>query len=642
VNGVPFALTGVQGHPLDGGAMCPVGLAAHHMPYHPLRLNGPQRFESKSPDSPLTPVSLSDAIAKIRTELAAAMASGGTVAVLDQRPGRAISDLYKSFLGGFPSHRYIVPPTGVDETIMSLGELSMGALPDAGFDFEHTRAVVSFGAPLLDGWGNAGRMQAIFGDRSAQGRKLIQIESHRSRTARSADLWLPIRPGTEAAVALSIANVIIRESLYAPSIEKAFPDFNAYREIVMRYHPHPVSALAGVTPDAIVQTARALAAGPSIALAGNDPAAGPLPRATSAIIAGLNLLCGNVGREGGIVYRQATPVATSPLLPATRLQDVPDHSISVLIMDAAESGDAFPAPLLEQKLVTGRSVVVLLSPTITSRSAMADYLIPTASAFEGWEELPSAPGSPVTSFAIASPLLPAQAATVDPVAFVNGIASSSDPGVKNAEGLLRRKTDELFAGKSGSLVSAPGFARTPVASVASADEMWSALVAGGCWIGDASAVAPKSLHCVLVQAGAEASITDAARPVKQREGGVVLEPFGMRAALSSGSVSPIMSKIFQETNLRALGGMVLLNPATAAAAGIADRSTVLVKTAQGSMKAQILIDATVMPGVARAAVGPFPNKTSADTELQATGVFALCTIRPDGSWRHTEATIEKV
>jgi hypothetical protein len=187
-----------------------------------------------------------------------------------------------------------------------------------------------------------------------------------------------------------------------------------------------------------------------------------------------------------------------------------------------------------------------------------------------------------------------------------------------------------------------GFTRTPVASVANADDMWSALVAGGCWIGDATAAAPKSIHFVLVQAGAETSITDAARPVQQREGGVVLEPFGMRAALSSGSVSPIMSKIFQESNLRALGGTVLLNPATAAAAGIADRSTVLVKTARGSMKAQILIDATVMPGVARAAVGPFPNKTSAGTELQTAGVFALCTIRPDGSWRHTEATIEKV
>ena len=104
--------------------------------------------------------------------------------------------------------------------------------------------------------------KTIFGDRSAQGRKSDpDRESSFPHGRRSADLWLPIRPGTEAAVALSIANVIIRESLYAPSVERSFPDFNAYREIVMRYHPHPVSALAGVTPDAIVQTARALAAG---------------------------------------------------------------------------------------------------------------------------------------------------------------------------------------------------------------------------------------------------------------------------------------------------------------------------------------------------------------------------------------------
>jgi menaquinone reductase, molybdopterin-binding-like subunit len=639
VASVPFALDSVPAHPLGGRALCPVGLAAHHLAYHPLRLDGPKAFSGKAADSQLAPIALQDAIARIHAALASASATGGVVAVLDQRPGRALSALYQQFLATYPSRTYIVPPAGADETIAALAELSNATMPDAGFDLEHARTVVSFGAPVLDGWGQPGRVQAAFAERASQGRKLIQIESHRSRTAAGADAWLPVRPGTEAAVALSIANVIIREGLHTANVERTFPDFKAYSELVMQYHPHPVSALAGIAPDAIVQTARALAAGPSIALSGGEAAAGPLPHATRMIIASLNLLCGNVGREGGIVYRQE---ATRTAVPATRLQDVPDHSIRVLLMDAAESGDTFPQALLEQKLVPERSLVVLLAPTLNSRSSMADILIPTGAAFEGWEEAATAAGAATMSYAVASPILPPVGTPADPVEFLTAITGSFDGGVKTMEGLLRRKADELFASKRGTMVAVDGATRTPVASVAASEEVWRTLVAGGCWLGEAPTVKQGSVRFALMPAGLEAAVSEATRPMKSDGKGVVLEPFGMRAALCTGTVSPIMSKIFQESNLRAPGGTLLLNPATASAMSIADRSIVRISTARGSVKAQLLIDASVMPGVARVAVGPLPNRTPVTEELGMSAVLGLCDLRTDGTWRYTDATIEKV
>lgn len=638
VASVPFALDSVPAHPLGGRALCPVGLAAHHGAYHPLRLDGPKKFSGKADDSELVPVSREEVVGRIRAALASASASGGTVAVLDQRPGRALSALYQRFLAQYPSRAYIVPPAGADETIGVLAGLSDGTMPAAGFDLENARTVVSFGAPIFDGWGQPGRVQNVFAERSSQGRRLIQIESHRSRTAAGADLWLPVRPGTEAAVALSIANVIIREGLHAANIERAFPDFATYRELVMRYHPHPVSALAGIAPDAIVQTARVFAAGPSIALSGSEAASGPLPRATRTVIASLNLLCGNVGRDGGIVYRSDA----APASPATSLLDVPDHSIRVLIMDAAESGDAFPLALLEQKLIPETSVVVLMSPALSVRSSMADFLIPTMAAMEGWEEIPTIPGAVVESFAVASPLMPPRNTSVDPVEFLNVVAGFEDGGEKSIESVIRRKADDLFAAKRGVVVSADGSTRTPVASVASADDLWNTLVAGGCWLGEGRGVKPGTVRFTLMGTGMEAAITEAACPVKVGANSLILEPFGMRAALSTGTISPIMSKIFQESNLRALGGTLVLNPSTASAMGIADRSLVSVKTAQGSMKARVLLDPTVMPGIARVAVGPLPNQTTPTEELGMSAVLGLCALRADGTWRSTDATIEKV
>ena len=47
-----------------------------------------------------------------------------------------------------------------------------------------------------------------------QGAKLIVIDPRRTRTAEMADLWLQIRPGTDAALAMAMMNVMINEQLY--------------------------------------------------------------------------------------------------------------------------------------------------------------------------------------------------------------------------------------------------------------------------------------------------------------------------------------------------------------------------------------------------------------------------------------------
>jgi len=40
---VPVSLTGVPGHPFGDATLCPVGLAGHHMAFHPARIRQPWR-----------------------------------------------------------------------------------------------------------------------------------------------------------------------------------------------------------------------------------------------------------------------------------------------------------------------------------------------------------------------------------------------------------------------------------------------------------------------------------------------------------------------------------------------------------------------------------------------------------------------
>jgi hypothetical protein len=538
---------------------------------------------------------------------------------------------------------YIVSPSREDGMLGTLRALSSEPCAPMGFDFESTKTVLSVGAPLLDGWGVPERMQTLFADRSAAGRTLIQVECSQSRTARAATIWLPVVPGTEAALALSFANVILREGLYPKEIERTITDFPRYRELVLRYHPHPISALTGVSPDSIVDAARKIAGSPSIVIAGADPARGPLEKSTEILVAGLNLLLGSPSKSGGITLRREMPDVTAAAMPEIPLHRVPDHSIGLLIMDGAEYGETFPESLLKRKMVSGGGTVVLLSPHLSARSASADYLVPTPSPFESWEEQPTPAGAAAASFSVSTPLLASRETSVDAGRFLGLLSAAIGMGTADTaspEAMLRQRSDAIHSAGRGTVYAPDGAEGKPVSAFSDSNEVWQAFVDGGCWE-DGPVVPSKGGKFSILGTLTDDELASAARP-RQREGAAItLTPAGVRSALSSGSISPILSKVFQESDLRSNNGTALINPSTASQLGFQDGSAAVVRTRKGSMNVRLMLDPAVRPGLLHAAVGPWPNGTSGNDTMDNEGVLAICEVQEDGTWRFTDVTIEK-
>ncbi|HVX67134.1 MAG TPA: hypothetical protein VHA11_11060, partial [Bryobacteraceae bacterium] len=221
----PFELAGVGGHPSGHGVLCPAGLVAHHVAYHPARVLQVLRRGR--------PATMAQAMRALR-------AAKGTVAIFDQRPGRAISELYRR-----SGLLYLTPPPREEATLAMLRE--MAATPDQAFgiDLERTRSLLSFGAPVLDGWAAPGR---VWGARA--GFRLIQAEPRPSRTSELADTWLPLRPGSEAALALGIAHCLLRERPVDPDAAGA-ADFVEYRALVERFTPGHAAGITGLTPEQV-------------------------------------------------------------------------------------------------------------------------------------------------------------------------------------------------------------------------------------------------------------------------------------------------------------------------------------------------------------------------------------------------------
>src|SRR5438270_334270 len=90
-----------------------------------------------------------------------------------------------------------------------------------------------------------------------RGAKVVVIDPLRHRTAQSADWYIPIRPGTDGALALAMMHVIINEGLVDKDyIAQHTVGFEELSERVQQYPPDWASQVTGIPAEDIVQLAR--------------------------------------------------------------------------------------------------------------------------------------------------------------------------------------------------------------------------------------------------------------------------------------------------------------------------------------------------------------------------------------------------
>jgi anaerobic selenocysteine-containing dehydrogenase len=89
------------------------------------------------------------------------------------------------------------------------------------------------------------------------GAKIVVIDPRLTETAEKADLFLPVRPGTDAALALGIANVIITEGLADQAfIKKHTTGYEDYKQLALQYPPEKVEEITWCPADRIRTLAR--------------------------------------------------------------------------------------------------------------------------------------------------------------------------------------------------------------------------------------------------------------------------------------------------------------------------------------------------------------------------------------------------
>jgi len=467
----PIGIAPAADHPVSHGALCPLAFGAHQLAWHPrrirtCRLNGAEAEPSV-----------------IAAKVAAAISTGAKFAILDERPGRAVSSLYRqaaTLAGGL----YLAPEAAEEATLAAIRRLLPATAPALGFDITNARTVLSFGAPVLDGWGVPGEMLTRWKSGEAT---FIHAGSRYSHTARLAHRWLPVLPGSEGALALGLARVLVDEGLAAQAA-----GLDHFKTLLDEMPMNRVAEITGLKPGEIASVARELhAGGPAVAIGGGE-LAGPLGEEVETAIAALNVLLGAVGREGGIVARGPLAADTPDLAPVTTLNQAAAGSIGVLLIEAATAGAAQPWKAIASRLAP-EALVVVMSPYQTGYAAFAQAQVATPAFLEALEEAPTAPGAARHSYALAPTVLDAPETAIAPAAFlalVAGEAGWTSLAEASTETAIKARAAAIHAAKRGSVFAIEDASETPVSGIESADALYDKLAAGAVWVDAAPATPP--------------------------------------------------------------------------------------------------------------------------------------------------------
>ena len=630
VAGIPYSLAGVEAHPISHGTICPAGLGGHHLAYHPLRLPGARTFATKSPDATLSDTTPEEVIREMAGAIAARK-QGELVAILDRQPERLISDLYGEFIGLIPGGVLLNSPNSESAMLGMLRGPAEDSGHDLGLNYERADVILAFGAPLLEGWGTPGRMQALL--RHDPRPLLFQVESSRTRTSRLADRSFLVHPGSEGALALGIAHIMLRELSDAARLAANAGDFIEYREIVKAYDPARVAMQTGLRTEDIEFLARSLS-GRSIVYAAPDPAGGPLNRSSQALIAGLNTLIGSVGSSGGIVPRRRLHPSTGR---STQLSQVPEKSIRLLIIDGAESGYEIPWEILQTRLAD-EALVVSLSATMSGIAVHADRFIPAPAHMESLQDVATPWDYPVAAFALVPSLLPPHPGCMEAreTIFRLGESLGMELSAPRTTADAARKAVERIYGEKRGVVFSPSAGSLPVADVASVDELWQSIESGGVWTDDPLTV--KIPPRTLLAGIAPDEILTALKSAEEPSDSLVLEYTGTKMELSAGQSTPLLAKIYQESDLRDAGSVARVHPETAAAAGVRSGERIALRTEAGSRTFTLRTDPLVGRRLIR--VSCAPGEAGADPKSESDPRMCA-SITGEQTWRYTPATLQR-
>lgn len=403
---------GNPAHPVNKGSLCLVGQAGVYTLYDPERVLKPKMRIGKRGQGRWADVSWDEAISMLAESLRKS-ARRGLILETGGGSSEPASIRFLERIGGgtLVSHGYIVSPSR---------EAALTGTFGAKYDWPdiaHTSYILNFGAnPYESGPFGIGVCGPMARSREKTGAvKLVTIDPRLSATAGRSDEWLPLLPGTDAAVALAMANVIMSEGLHDEGFIKRHVNATSgeLKAHLARYTPPAAERISGVKAADIRRVAIEYASMPrACLLTGGGVSKHASGTSNERAVRLLMIITGKINRSGcniipsvAVAESRGEDAKFERKTPGSLYQALKEggQKAGVYIVHACDPLYSSPEPEELKKVLLDESrapFIVSMDTHVTDTGLYADLVLPMATYLEeyGVATSPGPGGETVVSY----------------------------------------------------------------------------------------------------------------------------------------------------------------------------------------------------------------------------------------------------
>ena len=377
-------LEGNPADPISQGSICARGQAGLQEVYNPDRLSRPQ---SRAQGGSFEPASWDDALKTFNEHLGAAAKAGkDRVAFISGPLGPTQTKIAQLWLGTYGSSRMVTYERLAEHAARTASKASFGRDDLPIYRIDQADALISFGADFLSTWGSPVEFHRQYAAFRTPKQRRGQLTLARATyvgpvmtmTAAKCDEWVATTPGDEAAVALSVLNVLVKQGWVS---RNSGVDLDALRKLTADFEPAAVAQKTGISAESIMRMGESFGQSESaVAMAGTDD-----PALHNAV-AILNAVTGNVGKT--VVFADGAPApASSPEEIEALVKAMAGGEIDVLVI-AGNNNPLFSMPVAQKfKDAIAKVGFVAWMGTVPDETAAAAHLrIPIDHSLETWHD----------------------------------------------------------------------------------------------------------------------------------------------------------------------------------------------------------------------------------------------------------------
>jgi anaerobic selenocysteine-containing dehydrogenase len=295
---------------LSRGHICPKGPAMKELLEDPDRVRRPLR---KSRSGAFEPTSWDSALDEAAERLAAVQAAHGKDAaaiywgnpLAHNHGGVLMSQLFATVLGS--RNRFDSNSADANPKLFAcermFGDMAAITVPD----IDRTDFFLMLGANPLASNGSIMSMGDVRGRIKGireRGGRLVVVDPRRTETAKAADVHLPIRPGTDAALVAGMLNVLFsRGFVDEAAVGRVATGLADLRAAVTPFSPERAARITGIDAHVLVDLAKDFAQAKRAVCYGRIGVCHSKSSATTSwLIEALNVVTGNFDRPGGMMF----------------------------------------------------------------------------------------------------------------------------------------------------------------------------------------------------------------------------------------------------------------------------------------------------------------------------------------------------